>query len=94
MSWGDFCPGGAKFHHCPFRYISLVLYLKSTNVIENVNYESNSNGHVGNMLVYAHKKLYPEKSDLVKSCQIVRHIVIRVTTVKSTKILCISELLM
>jgi len=39
---------GAKFHNCPFRYIFSVLYQKSVNITENVNYESYSNGRVGN----------------------------------------------
>src|SRR6218665_61021 len=61
---------GGKFHNSPFRYIFSVLYLKSMNVIENVNYESDSNGHVGNMCVYSQKNFYLKKSDLYKSCQI------------------------
>ena len=54
-------PTGAKFHNCPFRYIFTVLYLKSVNITKNVNYESDSNGHVGNIRVYAPKNYILKK---------------------------------
>jgi len=63
------------------------------NITENVNYESDSNGHVGNICVYAPKKSYPKKVTYIKFARS-RAIVIRVTIVKSTKFLCRSKLLM